>query len=131
MWSVSKWSSTLKVKKWELANEEASAAQVAGGSTSADLDQAMDGLICAEGPFFIKLHALGGLCMWLKEGLLTLQELRGSSSGDLNSQECVCVALQHSSLQSCRGELEGVPTHARASHFAAYEVGEAEIEMYS
>ena len=64
----------LKVKKWELANEEASAAQVAGGSTSADLAQAMDGLICAEGPFFIKLHALGGLCMWFKEGLLTLQE---------------------------------------------------------
>ena len=65
----------LKVKKQELANEEASAAQVAGGSTSADLDQAMDGLICAEGPFFIKLHALGGLCMWFKEGLLTRQEL--------------------------------------------------------
>ena len=64
----------LKVKKRELSNEEVSAAQVAGGSTSADLAQAMDGLICAEGPFFIKLHALGGLCMWFKERLLTLQE---------------------------------------------------------
>ena len=64
----------LKVKKQELANEEESAAQVAGGSRSAELDQAMDGLTCAEGPFFIKLHALGGLCMWFKEGLLTRQE---------------------------------------------------------
>ena len=34
----------------------------------------MDGLTCAEGPFFKKLHAMDGLCMWFKEGLLTWQE---------------------------------------------------------
>ena len=46
----------LKVKKWELANEEASAAQVAGGSRSADLD----GLTWAEGPVFKRLHVVQG-----------------------------------------------------------------------
>ena len=64
----------LKVKKRELANEEASAAQVAGGSRSADLDQAMDGLTCAEGLVFKKLHAMDGLCMRFKQGFLTRQE---------------------------------------------------------
>ena len=65
----------LKVKKWELADEEASAAQVAGGSRWADLDQAIDGLTCAEGPVFKRLHAMDGLCMLLKVGLLAWQEL--------------------------------------------------------
>ena len=63
-----------KVKKQELAHEEASAAEVAGGSRPADLDQAMEALICAMGLFFKKLHVLDGLCMWFKEGLLTWQE---------------------------------------------------------
>ena len=64
----------LKVQKWELANDEASAAQVAGGSRPADLDQAIDGLTCAEGPVFKRLHAMHCLCVLLKEGLLTWQE---------------------------------------------------------
>ncbi len=34
----------------------------------------MDGLACAEGPFFKNLHLLDGLCIWLKEGLLTWHE---------------------------------------------------------
>ena len=44
----------LKVKKQELANEEESAAQAAAGSRSVELDQAMDGLTCAEGSPFKK-----------------------------------------------------------------------------
>ena len=67
-------------------------------------------------------HSSVELCSWRIELLFPR---------DLQSQDCASVALQHSSLQSCRGELEEVPTHASVSHFAAYEVGEAEIEMYS
>ena len=64
----------LKVKKQELANEEESAAQVAAGSRSAELDQAMDGLTCAEGPLFKKLQALDRLCELWEKGVLTSKE---------------------------------------------------------